>query len=312
MNKELTEKLRILVDMENNNYLMNRCIRKLDGEIASLGIPKNIPEPQAKSCVLEDRAFGAFALGGSLIGAVIGGIIGVFLEEGFFGRIGGAITGVIYAAIPSAVAGLIIGLIYDALRKKRLIRENTECLARDVAEYAKAATRDKKRVETEIRQKSILTAQRKRLQAKLDESKMLLNKFCAATGIDPVYRNIIPLNYMYEFARLGISDSLEGVNGINHLVRNELRADQFKYSLDEISRRLDAVIDHQHAIYDNLCSMNQKCNRLLELENKSAVIAAKNNALLEKTVENTEMMKYIGERIEAETAFSALMLVCNQ
>lgn len=85
---------------------------------------------------------------------------------------------------------------------------------------------------------------------------------------------------MNKFIRLNISNHLEGTNGLYYLVRLELTADAFQYSLDEISQKLDQVIDRQHDIYNELCAVNTKIDRMVDFAVSAAKIPTKNNKLL--------------------------------
>lgn len=103
-------------------------------------------------------------------------------------------------------------------------------------------------------------------------------------------KDLIPIGYMHEFIRLGIATHLEGADGLYYLVRNELRADQFQCSIEEISCKLDTVIDKQREIYGVISDMNHRCDYLVEQTKKSIKLSAQNNALLSSAVEQTKII----------------------
>lgn len=311
---ELKKKISVLYDMELNNYLMNEMISRLEYRIDSLGKKKSIDAPKKagkdNDIIIGSMGTGAFIF--AIIGAVWGliynfafddgGIISKILGFFFYPFTRGAM-----GVLIGVVLGLIVGLILFALDKKEIEKIYEE----DCAEHSEALKKDALRVEHEKREKEILIKQRDLLIKRKNEATIKLKSFYSLSGIDSHYRNLVPIGYMNEFIRLGISNHLEGADGLYYLVRQELRADQFQYTLDEISYKLDDIIDSQREIYGELRNINRRCDYLIDQTNKSVRLAAQNNSLLNDAVAQTRITAYNTERIAKETEFQNYMLICR-
>lgn len=294
--------------MELNNYLMTRSISELDDEINSLGKKKSISKPVDLTAdagdigwiILEGLKWSALSFG--IIVAIIGVVIGAIIDG--------------YMAIPFAFIGYIAGTILGTIGIAIWIytSDNKDCRRKykeDCDEYDKKIQNEEMRVKTELRTKDILLKQRDSLIERKTEASRKLNSFYMAVGIDKNYRNLIPIGYMYEFMSLGIATKLEGADGLYYLVRRELRADQMQYTLDEISFKLDTIIDNQHRIYGELTEINNKCDRIISETVKSAELAARNNEMLSVAVANTAITAYNSERIASEAKFQSYMTMYN-
>lgn len=309
MGKSLFSTISKLYDMELNNYLMTRAINELDSRITDLGKKRKIIAPTEEKADKSD--IGLSAGTGALIFGIIGIIVGVIYnfkhEVGFFAKLFGIIlhgfTFGLVAVLIGAVLGLIYGLISysgdnDKFRKQYL---------RDLKVHNNEILKDDQRVQRERKEREILIRQRNILINRKNEASRKLNSFYASSGIDSDYRNLIPIGYMYEFIRLGISTKLEGADGLYYLVRCELRSDQFQCTLEEISRKLDKIIDNQHGIYSEITKINNKCDRMIRETMKSAEIAAKSNQTLNAAVANTAITAYNTERIARELEFQRFL-----
>lgn len=296
-----------LYDMELNNYLMTRSISQLDDEISSLGKKKYFEEPvQFKAeggdeSVVNATWYSAFGVG--MVGAIIAAVIGMS-TSGFFVGLLFTFVGLIVGAIIGAIAGNTISKSRDNKIYKEAFDEKKE-------KYVRNIKNDALRVEEENRKKQYLKRQRDLLVERKTEASRKLNSFYMAVGIDKNYRNLIPIGYMYEFMSLGIATKLEGADGLYYLVRRELRADQMQYTLDEISFKLDTIIDNQHRIYGELTEINNKCDRIISETVKSAELAARNNEMLSVAVANTAITAYNSERIASEAKFQSYMTMYN-
>lgn len=309
-NSKLSEGISILYDMEQNNYLMSCGIEKMNREISKLGKSQTFSKPREEwnDFSIWTTAL-AFMSGGGIGGAILGAILGFFDESGFFLRIisliGGTVTiGLIGGAVGFCL-GLIIGIILK-IRKHRIIKSN---YTKACQVYEKNIAHDSIRVKQELIEKKILISMRDELIDRRREATQKLQSFYSTMGIDGNYRNLIPIGYMHEFMRLGISDKLEGPDGLYYLVMQELRHDQLHATMEEISTKLDTLIDNQHRIYDELRSIDYKCNNMVQLSIQSARTAAKNNRLLSDISDNTSIAAYNSQRISQELAFQNFMML---
>lgn len=303
----LYEAISGLYDMELNNYLMTRSISELDDEINSLGKKKHFKEPIRFKAEGDDESvvnatwYSAFGVG--MVGCIIAAVIGMS-TSGFF-------VGLIFTFVGLIVGGIIGAIAGNLISKSRDNKIYKESYVEDCEKYNRNIENDRLRVEEENRKRAFLIKQRDSLIERKNEASRKLNSFYMAVGIDKNYRNLIPIGYMYEFMSLGISTKLEGADGLYYLVRRELRADQMQYTLDEISFKLDTIIDNQHRIYGELTDINNKCDRIISETVKSAELAARNNEMLNVAVANTAITAYNSERIASEAKFQSYMTMYN-
>ncbi len=306
MSNKLQQGLSILYDLELNDYLMARAITKLDSEINSLGNAKKISKP-----IKGSTESGAFFWIGSIatIVAIIGGIIDAirsFIEaEGFFFKFIVGFAGAIEGAIIGAIIGLVIGIIVSLIFKAVSISDAERKFKDDCERYEKDIEVDRYRVKNELTRKEFLIKQRNSLVKRRKEATDKLIRYYDTMGIDPKFRNIVPIGYMSEFARLGISRKLEGADGLYYLVSKELRYDQFQCSLNDIAYKLDTIIDRQSELYSAVRQIDRQCDRMVSLTVQSA---KKNEKLLKQAVNNTSIAAYNSERIAQELTFQNFML----
>lgn len=304
----LQKGIAILYDMEKNNYLMTRAISQLNQTIKTLGSKKNIAPPVEKKESFMDIflellwSMGILIIFGGIIGAISGvvysfsrGILVGIMSSIFSGICFGIVGGIVGLAI-----ALILSLILGYMSFSRKTAENQRSYEEAYQKYNALVQSDNQRVSEEIKQKKHLREQRDLLVARKIKSVSLLNSFYETIGIDAAYRNIVPIGYMYEFSRLGISRKLEGADGLYYLIMQELRADELKYTLQEISEKLDMIIDQQREIYRELHSINEKCDRMIKLAEKAVKIG-------EYQVEQSEIAAYNLERIRKEEEFQSFM-----
>ncbi len=309
LQKNLPRCISMLYDMELNQYLMTREIAQLNEKISSLGRERRISDAvrgkNQKSVieyVLKVGSLCAFAA------MPIGAIYYFTTNHGFFDKLFSIIEGPIvfgfFGAIIGAVAGLIIGIIKKGNEDKALNAR----FESDKSKHEKAVALDSARLKREKMQKALLTAQRDKLMRRRSEAQNKLAGFYNSCGIDSNYRNLVPIGYMNDFIRLGISKRLEGSDGLYYLIRHELRMDQLQYTLEEISYKLDTIIDRQSRIYSDLSEMNQKCSDLFSRTVKMAEDVASSRRALSSIEESSALAAYNTSRIEAENRYQTFML----
>ncbi len=293
--------------MELNNYLMTRSISELEDKISLLGKKKHFKEPikfkaeGSDTSVVNATWYSAFGVG--MVCCIIAAAIGMS-TAGFF-------VGLIFTFVGLIVGGIIGAVAGNLISKSRDNKIYKESYAEDCEKYNRNIENDRLRIEEENRQRMFLIKQRDALIERKNEASRKLNSFYMTVGIDKNYRNLIPIGYMYEFMSLGIATKLEGADGLYYLVRRELRADQMQYTLDEISFKLDTIIDNQHRIYGELTDINNKCDRIISETVRSAELAARNNEMLSVAAANTAITAYNSERIASEAKFQSYMMMYN-
>lgn len=312
--EELTEGLSILYEAEQNNYLMTRAIRTLDGKINALGVGKKYAKPTRRKNKATFSIDPALTIGlCTIAGALIRGIIEVLIVDGgiIYKILSFLVAAVLGAAI-GAVVGFVVFFVLALISEKKAYKKEQFTIdaeyRKDFALYKRRLEEDKVRVAKELQLRLALSEQRKNLYEKREESFRMLEKYYSLAGIDKTYRNIVPIGYMYEFARLGISKKLEGADGLYYLVRQELRMDEMQHTLDEISAKLDEIVNTQRAIYDEIREINQKCSVMMSATLDTLQSCTRIEKHSQEIAQNTALSAYIAERTERELACYAFLL----
>lgn len=310
MNK-LTDAISILYDMEMNNYFMTKTINELKEAADELGIEQKINKPIRVSASFSSSLISSCSIS-LVICAVLGvifGIIGGVISNsnGFFESIFGAIAGAICFGLIGAAIGLVLGIITSFFVYLKNVNTANKANSIRLEDYNRKKVEYQQKLNNEYKAKEIILCERNNLIKRKQEAITVLNDFYSVVGIAPEFRNLIPIGYMYNFSRLGISTKLEGVDGLYYLINKELRMDQLQYSLEDISKKMDTIIDNQHRIYTELTHINAKCDTIISQTQTAAFYAAENNVLLQNAVMNTYITSYTAKRIEKELSYSNFM-----
>lgn len=309
-----------LYEMETNNYLMTRELNSLKNKSKYLAIKPRVASPtERKDFVREELGKANYSDAQETISFIcifVGVVIGIIASISFWHGDHWLITKLFVTAVEMAIYGfigfligyLVLSNIYILIKRSQYKSEANSEYDIKVNEYRNNVKNSNQRYEIEKKQKQIIDEECRLLSKKLSESKELLQEMYYASGIYSAYWNIVPMGYMYEFYRLGISRRLEGADGLYYLVRKELRYDSFNYSLNEISSKLDTLIDQNKEIYRELQSLNRKCDYNIQQTMKNAEIAASNNRLLKTAVANSSIAAYNSERIKREVIISNYFL----
>lgn len=300
----LKKAISILYDMELNNYYMTQALSQLAVNINSLGKSKRIAKPEKEK---DGSPFFFAAVGGFIFGVIgaIWGVVETFIEMKLWGILLFIPMGFIYFAIGGIIGGAI-GLVIDLFgmvseKKRANIRYNNA-----LVKYEKDISDDKKRVERETVKSNKLYHEYLVLKERKSEAERQLQNFYIQAGIDSRFRNIVAMGYMNEFINLGISRKLEGADGLYYLIMQELRWDQMQYTLEEISKKLDTVIDNQRLIHSDLKRMNRESKYMIDRVIRGV------NSLNSNISELKAIEQYNGDRIARELEFQNFMLICNK
>ncbi len=305
----LKEGISILYDMEQNNYLMSCSIDRLNSEISRLGIPKTFAKPKKEynnfSVFESIYAFIGF---GGILGGIIGAVWGFFSETGFFVKLFSAVGGLITVGLIGGIVGAVIGLIVGISLKSSANKDIENNYKIACNNYDAAVSNDHLRVKRELAERNVLISMRNDLINRKNEATNKLRGYYSTMGIDGDFRNLIPIGYMYEFLRLGIANKLDGADGLYYLVMQELRHDELQLTMEEISSKLDLLLENQHRVYRELQDLNYKSNEMVSLAVQSARTSVRNNQLLSEISENSSIAAYNSQRLRSEMAFQTFML----
>ena len=221
------------------------------------------------------------------------------------------VSGLVGLIVGIVVLGVIPALFKAGFEQAKMDKATVEAAAnyrKELARYDNACMHDEIRVLRERVQRNFLIKQRNQLKEKLAASQTLLTKFYEQSGINPKFCNVVAIGYMYEYIDFGIATKLEGVDGLYNLILQKLEWEKLHRSLEEISDKLDEIVDNQRRIYQELVSMNQKCDRIINGLNDVVSQISENTAVLNQIEENTALTNYRLERIEWEESYRNYMM----
>lgn len=293
--QKLSKVVSILYDMELNDYYMTKSIKDLDVKINSLGLYNYYKEPVKARVSLWDYLL-TFGGGGFLVGCAFAFFsIWDFFDWSTF------LSTAFLRIVIGTILGVVVSFCVFAAKRNTIKKE----FNREVSMFNYYVNLDRDRVSRELYEQKILTDKRMLLENQKQNSLLKLQQFKNMSGIDKKFCNIVALGYMNEFINLGISTKLEGADGLYYLILQELRWDQMMLTMEEISAKLDEVIDNQRMLHMDLVEMNQKSSKMIgELMNGVQNLNANVNEL--KSIE-----QYNGTRIRQELEFQNFMLICN-
>lgn len=333
----LKEAISYIYDVEKNNYLMTRAIQEIDRKLSepktegtyTLSCPERPVEPVRAVASFDKKSTAKTAVVGYVIAAfLIGVVLAVIViigqsKPGFLESSAFMICMDLACIVPVVCISVIVRKKKSNVKKDNKSYEKQ--YERDMAQYHKELEKyhkEKSLYELHVKnvdaacdknyknKQTALKALRKVISDKLAESKALASLGYEKAGIDGTYRNLIPIGYMNEFMRLGISTKLEGADGLYYLVRQELRLDDLSHKLDYIVQKLDTLINNQHILYSELIAMNTRCDQLISvtMRQTDALLAQNNlisnqNALMDKIQKDTQIAAYNSERMAREQEY---------
>lgn len=308
---DLQNGIQSLYDMEANIYLMKNTLIDLDKKISMLAIEKRYNEPE-KGTVWVD--FGGYVSKSATICFLISfiiSIINMFIQ--FEKNDGGILSGIsslgsslvfaFWCSLILLIIGLVIGCIIGICEKVEKSNDEKRKYNSEYNNYIKNLENDFVRVSFEKNEKEILLSKRKMIYDKIKVSELLLKDMYLKSGIDKNYCGIIPIGYMNEFIRLGISNHFDGTDGLYYLVRQEIRSDKLQFTVDEINNKLDTIIDNQNRLFAELREIRNQGNRIIKETIKSAEIASKNNEALKNIERNTALDAYYTQQLNSELRY---------
>lgn len=303
--QQLKKSINILYDMECHNYMMQKTIQELSQEIDSLGISYRYDEPQRYNASLDFRGNGRLGLC-LLFGTIIGVGVGIATDLdpfSFLNASGSSIFAVISCGIVGFFIGILFNLIGALLAKWKQQHLFNRMYNDDMEEYNRRVRENDERVKNELKVRNTLIEKQNELYTRYERSLSELSKYYDIVGIEQEYRNLVPIGCMNDFVRLGICSELTGATGLYYMIRKELQFNQLKLSLDEISQKLDKIMEINKQLHYDLEIMNERCTQLVDATIEQACLVARNNELLEESNRLSRITAYSNERIAKETEY---------
>lgn len=310
--KELGEALNAIYELEKESFQTMQLEQELLAESKRFAVPKKVPEPVFRpSHFGNDRNLFFFTIGGVVCGALLFFLcciaMDVEFESGGFLLLG--IPVFIGLMVFGAWLGSEIGYWLDMRIHKKEVERERETWATnspELVKYRVALEAEGSRLEREKVIVDEILNERSGLLALRDRESRTLSQLYESAGIGADYRKLIPMRYMANFFNLGISRKLEGTDGLYYLVRQELRADQFNASLQEISSKMDTIISKQSEIYQELLHIEEQNRKIIrELENGfSSVSSAVSSAAKDvRKSGDSGVARYVGDCVARQNDY---------
>lgn len=300
-----------LYDMEQSNYQTLRIIQNIDQRIQSLGIKKNFKQINQnffsftkRKSTWQHRAYIAGTILGVLLpilyffvisDASIEGIWDIVLLIVVMAFVGGVCTwGLTYLAKYADAAAYKM----EQIKEKKDWKDN---LQKQFAQRQVDLENDQRRVTYELEVREQLKKEKQEVEKVLQGGRNTIHEMYERAGIAGDYRNLIPMRYMASYYNLGISKKLDGTDGLYYLVRQELRADQFNASLQEISSKMDTLINVQSDIYRELVQIDHDVRNMTDELVDSIYSSA--SAVQAEIAKGTRISQYMSNQIEKQNSY---------
>lgn len=264
---ELNEYLSIVVALEKEKYMQEKCIDEMRRQANSL--QADYPEEIEKPIYNEEHGSGKgeVAFGCLILLTIIPAIIGVLgiIVNIFAGDFFGDLQVYLLLIAPCATIGLI-GWIH--------IKRSDE-IARETATYKYNAEMRKydednqrrslivSRIDSDIRErKNAILSQVKIMEDANKKTSDILQKIYNHNIIFPKYRNLVMVCSLYEYISAGRCTSLEGHEGAYNILEMEVRLDRIILQLDQVLVKLSAIEQNQYILYS---AVKESQNMIAEL-----------------------------------------------
>lgn len=299
---KLKEYLKIVEDMEKNNYLEEQMIDQLTRKVREIdNIPDepkpfrafNIGKPVKRNVIRKRSLFFANLYSGNTIRKRTEPIVEVILNFGIGAVVGIVILTLFLNFLPTILSAFLGGLAFSMLYVGSFCREQrnydneyNEEESKAVEEYdIQLSDYNKKLSEYNVarikyendysdmlirarNEREILKYNIQKIKQKQGKSKETLSKIYSENIIFPKYRNFSMVSSIYEYICSGRCEDLEGRDGAYNILEMEIRLDRIIMKLDDINANLKRVHQYQYMLYEAVQETNRRMsiisNRLYE------------------------------------------------
>lgn len=286
----MTEYLKRCVLLERNVHIQTQFVNKLTKKMTALGYKQEFRSPNRpchREFALESNdasMFGSGAILGAIVGAFTGSWIAGLLIGGF------------------AVSGLFI--VWRALEVAGDNKRLDEAYNQQMAQYNAAVSRDRQRVEQELREKAKLAEIIKEAERKKEEIIKVRDRFYDVDILFPKYRNMVAVCSLYEYFLSKRYSELEGPDGAYNRYETEIRLDRIITQLDVVIHKLEQIKANQYMLYDAIQQGNSITKKLLDESVRQSQIA-------EKVAQNTAKAAHYSEIAANNTEACAWLEAAN-
>lgn len=287
-----------IIDMESRIYIQEELLSRLKQQIASL----NYEEPEIGLGVVKKDEV-KVSVGGCIFG-------GWMLAAGLFGLISPTIDA---ASILLIILGIVI--LYFAIARPKA-KANAE------AKYAEETQKQKDLYNQRIQEREMRIAQRdskrqvleyeiRLVEDGLKESNNTLEKMYSIDLIYKTYRGLANVCSIYDYIASNAASSMKEAYNIliPHIDHGEIIT-----NLQQINKKLDAIMQNQRRTYDIMVESNKKidylvqssdsmCNEIQGLRSEAQTI----NNSIEDIKKNSKIALYYNEQTAKQLEYSNLM-----
>ena len=298
---KLYKSMQVLYDMELERFFVSRCISKLKTHISSFKTTKityqkpTMPEEPKKEDCSKNKHFEwsyfvdqpiVRLLIGLALGALAGLVVSIvrytigyqdqIIETTLLFALCGICITMVLIPLYMMIDFFIVSIRYPDQEynlKYDNYKEELRVYNARLNDYNSYNQREEERIKREAIEKKRLLGYIDTLEDLLNNTQTHLERYYEELNIYPNYRYVAAIGCMFEFISLGITDKLEGVDGLYYLVMKELKPHQIEISADEILENLEDYCGNQHtvhyeilekekeseAMFKNLLSGEEKC-----------------------------------------------------
>ncbi len=289
---KLYKSMRVLYDMELERFFVSRCISKLKTHISSFKTNKTsyqkptMPEePRKEDCAknkyLEWSYFFDQPVVRLLIGLFLGALTGLIVclvryAIGYqdqiiqttllFALCGIGVT-MILVPLYMMIDFFIVSVRYPDQEynlKYDNYKEELRVYNARLNDYNLYNQHEEERIKREAIEKKRILTYIDTLESVLNDTNDCLERYYDELNIFQNYRYIAAIGCMFEFISLGITDKLEGVDGLYYLIMKELKPHQIEITADEILENLEEYCGSQHTVHYEILEKEKESEAMLQ------------------------------------------------
>ena len=298
---DLEKYLKMVFDLETDDYIYSQIQGSIETEISSLKAPQKQEFKAPKIDNPKDLAFG-FAVFGAIPGAILG-FIAYGINQGSRNWLDSVLGFFVFLIVGALDFGLICAAIsypFIRIKTKKEYRKKMDSYNKNVAIAESKYNEEKQKYD---QNRMLLKTELEDVKKQKKKNTELLEKMYRAGILGEKYRNLVMVASLYEYISYRRCYTLEGPDGAYNLLELERRMDKIIDNLDKILVNLNQIRDNQYVLYTSLKKSNAQLSQFIS-ENHSinSKLKAKNLSTFELNYKLTELqassklMAYYAER----------------
>lgn len=310
--KQIQEYLRILLDIQKEQFMQVQLMNRLVIIRDSLGIPRNYTPPKRG---MARGSYKDIMLPASAICSIFFAVISCFvninkIKNGGDG-LGDIIKDVFIYALIGFIIGLVVGFFIAIISQISRQSDNDREYKQSILNYNQKIAQDQQRVNYELQVQQRIVYEINLLKEQMKRTSDFENRLTNLGILDRFYHHdIVATASFYQYFNSKRTFSLgfnpnTGDQGAYNIYEQEKRMNLIIDKLDVVIKKLDQIERNQTILFMCLSEANQKLDRL-----NSNILNATAN--IQKSINNqTEMQRYSNECIRSEIEYSNTLQMLN-